>query len=92
MGGARYRGLLGALELVGDKASRGGFDAALGLPGRLFAAAYRNGVTFRCFGDAVLGFAPALTFTEAEFEQLFARLRHTLDEVLQAPEVRRALS
>lgn len=92
VGDARYRGLLGALELVSDKASRRGFDAALGLPGRLFAAAYRNGVTFRCFGDAVLGFAPALTFTEAEFEQLFARLRHTLDEVLQAPEVRRALS
>jgi 4-aminobutyrate--pyruvate transaminase len=40
----------------------------------------------------VLGFAPALTFTEAEFEQLFARLRHTLDEILQDPEVRRAMS
>ena len=92
VGDARHRGLLGALELVSDKASRRGFDAALRLPDRIFAAAYRNGVTFRCFGDAVLGFAPALTFTEAEFEQLFARLRHTLDEILQDPEVRRAMS
>lgn len=91
VGDARHRGLLGALELVSDKASKTGFDAALGLPDRLFAAAYRNGVIFRCFGDAVLGFAPALTFTEAEFEQLFVRLRRTLDDVLEAPEVRHAL-
>lgn len=92
VGDARHRGLLGALELVSDKASKRGFDAALGLPDRIFAAAYRNGVVFRCFGDAILGFAPALTFTEAEFEQFFQRLRRTLDEVLAAPEVRAALA
>ncbi len=91
VGDARHRGLLGALELVSDKASKRGFDAALALPDRLFAAAYRNGVIFRCFGDAVLGFAPALTFTESEFEQLFVRLRRTLDEVLSAPDVRAAM-
>jgi 4-aminobutyrate--pyruvate transaminase len=91
VGDARHRGLVGALELVSDKAGKRGFDAALALPDRLFAAAYRNGVVFRCFGDAVLGFAPALTFTEGEFEQLFTRLRRTLDDVLEAPEVRRAL-
>ena len=39
----------------------------------------------------ILGFAPALTFGESEFEQLFARLRKTLDDVLAAPEVRAAL-
>jgi len=91
VGDARHRGLVGALELVSDKAAKRGFDAALGLPDRLFAAAYRNGVVFRCFGDAVLGFAPALTFTAGEYEQLFVRLRRTLDDVLAAPEVRQAL-
>jgi adenosylmethionine-8-amino-7-oxononanoate aminotransferase len=91
VGDARYRGLLGALELVSDKATKRGFDASLGLPDRIFAAAYANGVVFRCFGDAVLGFAPALTYTEAEFELLFKRLRRTLDQVLEAPEVRAAL-
>ena len=64
---------------------------ALGLPERIFAAAYRNGVVFRCFGDDILGFAPALTCTEDEFEQMFARLKKTLDEVLAAPDVRAAL-
>jgi len=46
---------------------------------------------FRAFGDNILGFAPALTFSEDEFAQMFERLRKTLDEVLQAREVRAAL-
>lgn len=91
VGDARHRGLLGALELVSDKQSKRGFDPALALPDRLFAAAYRNGVIFRCFGDGVIGFAPALTFTHSEFEQLFARLGRTLDDVLKDPAVRQAL-
>jgi 4-aminobutyrate--pyruvate transaminase len=91
VGDARHRGLVGALELVSDKAGKRGFDPALALPDRLFAAAYRNGVVFRCFSDAVLGFAPALTFTEAEVEQLFVRVKRTLDDVLAEREVRAAL-
>jgi len=91
VGDARYRGLLGALELVSDKGTKRAFDPALGLPDRVFAAAWRNGVVFRCFGDATLGFAPALTYTEADFDQLFARLTRTLDDVLAQPEVRAAL-
>jgi adenosylmethionine-8-amino-7-oxononanoate aminotransferase len=91
VGDARHRGLLGALELVSDKASKRPFDPALGLPDRVFAAAWRNGVVFRCFGDGVLGFAPALTCTEADFDQLFARMTRTLDDVLAQPEVRAAL-
>jgi 4-aminobutyrate--pyruvate transaminase len=92
VGDARHRGLLGALELVSDKTTKRGFDAALALPDRLFAAAWRNGVTFRCFGDAVLGFAPALTFSDDEMDQLFVRLRSTLDDVLALPEVRVAVA
>ena len=92
VGDARHRGLLGALELVSDKANKRPFDPALGLPDRVFAAAWRNGVIFRCFGDGVLGFAPALTYTEAEFDQLFARLTRTLDDVLAQAEVRAALA
>ena len=91
VGDARYRGLLGALELVSDKASKRGFDASLGLADRIFATGYRNGLVFRSFGDHILGFAPALTYTSSEFEQLFARLRKTLDAVLAAPDVRAAL-
>ncbi|MET3394411.1 adenosylmethionine-8-amino-7-oxononanoate aminotransferase [Variovorax sp. 1140] len=92
VGDARHRGLVGALELVSDKASKRRFDPALGLSDRIFAAGYRNGLVFRSFGDHILGFAPALTFTEDEFAQLFARLEKTLDDVLDAPDVRAALA
>ncbi|AVS85475.1 aspartate aminotransferase family protein [Paracidovorax avenae] len=92
VGDARHRGLLGALELVGDKATKRGFDPALGLADRIFAAGYRNGLVFRSFGDHILGFAPALVFSEAEFTLLFERLRKTLDEVLEWPDVRKALA
>ncbi|KAF1021480.1 MAG: Adenosylmethionine-8-amino-7-oxononanoate aminotransferase [Paracidovorax wautersii] len=92
MGDSRHRGLLGALELVSDKASKRGFDAGLGLADRIAASAYRHGIVFRAFADNILGFAPALTYTDDEFAQLFERLTKTLDDVLAAPDVRAALA
>ena len=92
VGDVRYRGLLGALELVSDKASRRGFDPALGLADRLFAIGYQRGLVFRSFGDHVLGFAPALTITEVELDELFTRLRRVLDDALDAPNVRAAMA
>lgn len=92
VGDARSRGLVGALELVSDKHSKQGFDPSLRLSERITAAAYRNRLVFRAFGDNILGFAPALCYTADEFEMLFARLKSTLDEVLDEPEVRSALA
>jgi adenosylmethionine-8-amino-7-oxononanoate aminotransferase len=91
VGDSRHRGLLGALELVSSKTTKAGFDAALDLPTRMAATAYRNGIVFRAFGDNILGFAPALTFTESDFGLMFERLKKTLDDVLAAPDVRAAL-
>jgi 4-aminobutyrate---pyruvate transaminase len=92
VGDARSRGLLGALELVSDKYTKASFAPSLQLPERIAQAAYRNGLIFRAFGDSILGFAPALCYTAGEFEQLFERLNRTLDEVLEQPEVRRAVA
>jgi adenosylmethionine-8-amino-7-oxononanoate aminotransferase len=91
VGDARHRGLLGALELVVDKASKQRFDPSLKLPDRIATAAYDNGLVFRAFGDGTLGFAPALSFTESEFDLMFERLEKTLDEVLAQPAVQAAL-
>lgn len=91
VGDARSLGLLGALELVADKTSKDRFDPSLKLSDRIFEAAYRNHVVFRAFGDNILGFAPALCYTASDFELLFDRLKKTLDEVLDQPEVRRAV-
>jgi adenosylmethionine-8-amino-7-oxononanoate aminotransferase len=92
VGDARSRGLLGALELVADKDSKRQFDPALRLHERIAQAAYEQKLVFRAFGDNILGFAPALCYTEAEFELLFGRLRATLDQVLAQPDVARALA
>ena len=91
VGDSRHRGLLGALELVADKDTKQGFDAALKLPDHIATAAYANGLVFRAFGDNILGFAPALCYTESEFDLLFERLEKTLDDVLAQADVRAAL-
>jgi adenosylmethionine-8-amino-7-oxononanoate aminotransferase len=91
VGDARSRGLLGALELVAEKENKTRFDPALKLSDRIFDAAYRNRVVFRAFADNILGFAPALCYRTSDFELLFARLKKTLDDVLDQPDVRRAI-
>ncbi|WP_174362891.1 aminotransferase class III-fold pyridoxal phosphate-dependent enzyme [uncultured Caballeronia sp.] len=91
VGDSRHRGLLGALELVSDKTTRQGFDASLKLSERIAAAAYKNRLVFRAFGDNILGFAPALSFTDSDFDQMFERLAKTLDDVLNEADVRAAL-
>ena len=92
VGDARSRGLLGAIELVSDKATKRPFDPAIGLPDRIADIAYRRGLVFRCFGDNILGFAPALCYTEREFDLMFERLEAILDEVAQIREVSGALA
>ena len=67
------------------------FDPAVKLPTRLFDAAGRNGIVLRAFGDGTLGFAPALCLSESECEELLARVKRVLDEVLDETEVRAAL-
>ena len=91
VGDARSRGLLGALELVSNKATKKGFDPSLDLSDRISAIAYRNGLIFRAFGDNILGFAPALCYGAREFDLLFERLEKILDEVLRLPEVQKAM-
>jgi adenosylmethionine-8-amino-7-oxononanoate aminotransferase len=91
VGDSRHRGLLGALELVSNKDSKQGFDASLKLSERIATAAYRNRIVFRAFGDNILGFAPALCYSEAEFALMFKRLKQTLDDMLNEAEVRAAL-
>ena len=83
--------LLGALELVADKHTKAQFDPALKLSERIAAAAYQNRLIFRAFGDNILGFAPALSYTESDFDLMFERLEKTLNDVLAQAEVRAAL-
>jgi 4-aminobutyrate---pyruvate transaminase len=91
VGDARSRGMLGALELVADQASKKLFDPAVDISNRLFRYGYENGIIFRAFADGTIGLAPALSCTESEMETLFGRLKRTLDQVLEDPAVRQAV-
>jgi adenosylmethionine-8-amino-7-oxononanoate aminotransferase len=92
VGDARQRGLLGALELVVDKATKRQFDPALQLSERIGEIAYKNGLIFRAFNDNILGFAPALCYTETEFDILFERLEKTLNQVLDLKHITQAVA
>lgn len=92
VGESRHRGLLGALELVSNKKTKAGFDPALNLSDKIAAAGYANGLIFRAFADNILGFAPALCFTEEEFGLMKEKLKKTLDDILALAEVRKTLT
>ena len=80
VGEVRHVGLIGALEIVADKPSKRPFPAELEIGERIVSAAYARGLITRPIGDAVI-VAPPFTITEAEIEDLVARLGAVLDEV-----------
>lgn len=92
VGDTRGRGLLGAIELVADKKTKARFDKGLRLSDRLFERGYENGVIFRAFTDGIIGLAPALCGSDHEIDLIFERVRRTLDDLLEEPDIRSAIS
>ena len=75
----RGRGLLAAVELVADKSSKAKPLAAAKLGQRVLEHAFADGLVFRAFADDILGFAPALTYTEKDVDVLIAKLRRAIE-------------
>ncbi|NBC36446.1 aminotransferase class III-fold pyridoxal phosphate-dependent enzyme [Novosphingobium sp. FSY-8] len=91
VGDVRYRGMLGAIELVSNKVTKAGFAPELALGDRLTQMTWDNGVIVRCFANAVIGFAPALTCSPDEMDIIFDRVELTLNQLLDQPDIRAAL-
>ena len=73
VGEARIAGLVGALELVPDKARRGHYFPERGRVGALCRdIALRNGLILRATNDAML-LAPPLVISRAEVDELFVK-------------------
>lgn len=87
VGEARGVGLVGAIEVVADKATKRAFEPAEKVGARIAKAARQNGLIVRAMGDSI-GFSPPLVINEAEVAEMFARFGKALDEV--AAEVRPA--
>jgi 4-aminobutyrate--pyruvate transaminase len=79
VGEARGVGLIGAVELVRDKASKEPFEAARGVGAFVATRAQENGLILRALGDSV-ALCPPLIVTEPEIDAIFDRLEKSLDE------------
>ncbi len=74
-------GLIGAVEIVQDKATRKTFDAASGVLARLGAAVLEQGLITRALRDT-MAVCPPLIITEAQIDELFDKLGRALDVTL----------
>lgn len=79
IGEARGIGLVGALELVADKASKGSFNSSAGVGPFLTKRAHHHGLIVRALGDSI-AFCPPLIINEAEIDLMFERFGHALDD------------
>ena len=74
----RGTGLIGALELVQDKATRKTFDPASGILNRVQSAGLEVGVICRPLRDT-LAVCPPLIINDAQIDELFDKLGRALD-------------
>nr|WP_163502364.1 aspartate aminotransferase family protein [Halomonas socia] len=83
VGNVRGVGMLAALEFSPDPAKRTQFDPGLKVGPRIAAAAMDENLIARAMpqGD-ILGFAPPLTTTHAEVDEIVARTQRAVDRVL----------
>jgi 4-aminobutyrate--pyruvate transaminase len=82
VGEARGYGLVGAVELVADKASKRSFDPKAGVGPRAVAHAEQEGLLLRFLAGDVLSICPPLVITSQEIDDLFDRLSRALDQTL----------
>ncbi|MEG3617935.1 aspartate aminotransferase family protein [Magnetovibrio sp. PR-2] len=82
VGEVRGVGLVGAVELVKDKATKESFEPALGVGAMTVNFMQNNGVIGRAMGDS-LAFSPPLIISEAEIGEMLSRFGKALDETLE---------
>jgi 4-aminobutyrate--pyruvate transaminase len=74
-------GLIGAIEIVQDKASRKPFDAASGVLAFLGTAVLSEGLITRALRDT-MAVCPPLIITDTQIDELFDKLERALDATL----------
>jgi len=82
VGEARGLGLVGAVELVADKAGKRSFEAKAAVAPRAVQFAEEEGLIVRFLPSDVVSLCPPLIITSAELDALFERLTRALDRTL----------
>jgi 4-aminobutyrate---pyruvate transaminase len=77
VGEARGIGLIGALELVADKASKAAFEKPGAVGARLAELCQEEGLIIRAIGD-IIAFCPPLVINSAEVDEMFDRFARAL--------------
>ena len=80
VGDARGVGLVGAVEIVADKATKRSYDPAAKIGALIQNAAQEHGLITRAMPGDILGFCPPLIINKEEIDVLFDRLTRALDE------------
>jgi len=81
VGEARGVGLIGAIELVRDKASKSAFDARQGVAASVGAICQENGLIVRPLAGDVIALCPPLIVSESEIDEIWRRVGKALDEM-----------
>jgi 4-aminobutyrate--pyruvate transaminase len=79
VGEVRGVGLIAAVELVADKASKAKFDPPGKVGLHVFEKAHEHGLIIRSIQDSI-AFCPPLIITESQVDEVIARFARTLDE------------
>src|SRR5271166_3040855 len=81
VGEVRGAGLIAAVELVADKASRGNFKPAARVGARMTRLCEENGVISRAVLNDSLCFSPPLIISKEEIDEMLTRVGSALDEL-----------
>ncbi|NIJ43286.1 putrescine aminotransferase [Parvibaculum indicum] len=78
VGETRGVGMLGAIELVQDKAARAKFPGDMDVGGQCRNHCFREGLIMRAIGDTMV-LSPPLVISQAEIDELFELARRCID-------------
>ena len=81
VGQIRGIGLMGAIELVQDKASHANYPKELGIGGICRDYALANGLVMRAVGDSMI-MCPPLIISKLEIDELMEKTKRSLDQTL----------
>lgn len=81
VGNARGIGLVGALELVADKATKESFLPAAAVAARLVELAQEEGLILRSLAGDIVSFCPPLIITDAELDEMFVRFDRAMERL-----------
>jgi 4-aminobutyrate--pyruvate transaminase len=80
IGDARGLGLIGAVELVRDKATKQSFDPKAGVAAYLVRRAQHHGVILRNMPGDIIAFSPPLIIGEGEIDEMMSGFGKALDD------------